>query len=82
MNFPTLRFPLRALFLPAVVSALALTAAILPSARAEMHEMFATKAEAQKRAKQLKCEGVFAMGNEWMPCKDFATYQKAVRKGS
>jgi hypothetical protein len=69
------------LLLP-LVSSLLLVPSLAPPVQAQMHEMFATKAEAEKRAKELKCKGVFAMGKEWMPCKDFATYQKAVHKGS
>jgi len=48
--------------------------------QAEPHEMFPTQAAAEQRAKQLKCTGTFAMGKEWMPCKDFATYKKAAGK--
>jgi hypothetical protein len=51
-------------------------------AKAQANDMFPTKAAAQQRAKELKCSGAFPMGKEWMPCKDFATYEKAVSKGS
>ena len=44
--------------------------------------MFPTKAAAERRAKELKCSGAFAMGKEWMPCKDFPAYEKAVSKES
>jgi hypothetical protein len=44
--------------------------------------MFPTKETALQRAKRLKCAGAFAMGKEWMPCKDFATYENAVSKES
>lgn len=37
---------------------------------------------AEKRAKELQCSGAFAMGREWMPCKNFDTYEKAVKKKS
>ena len=30
--------------------------------------MFPTKAAAERRAKELKCQGAFAMGGMWMPC--------------
>lgn len=50
--------------------------------QAQANDMFPTKAAAQQRAKELKCTGAFPMGKEWMPCKDFATYEKAVSKGS
>lgn len=52
------------------------------SVRAQANDMFPTKAAAQQRAKELQCSGAFAMGKEWMPCKDFATYEKAVSKES
>jgi hypothetical protein len=42
--------------------------------------MFATKAAALQRARQLKCAGAFAMGQQWMPCKDLEAYEKAVRR--
>jgi hypothetical protein len=50
--------------------------------RAQANDMFPTKAAAERRAKELKCTGAFAMGKEWMPCKDFPTYEKAVSKES
>lgn len=62
--------------------ALLLSPGVVTSARAQTNDMFPTKAAALKRAKELKCTGTFAMGSEWMPCKDFATYEKAVRKES
>jgi len=49
---------------------------------AQANDMFPTKAAAEKRAKELKCSGAFAMGSEWMPCKDFDVYEKAVKKES
>jgi hypothetical protein len=49
---------------------------------AQANDMFPAKEAALKRAKELKCSGAFAMGKEWMPCKDFATYENAVRKES
>ncbi len=50
--------------------------------QAQANDMFPTKAAALLRAKELKCAGAFAMGNQWMPCKDFDAYEKAVRQGS
>ncbi|MFM8258560.1 MAG: DUF3721 domain-containing protein [Vulcanococcus sp.] len=47
---------------------------------AQANDMFPSKAAAEKRAKELKCSGAFAMGSDWMPCKDFATYEKAVKQ--
>ena len=49
---------------------------------AQAGDMFPGKAAAERRAKVLRCSGAFAMGSDWMPCKDFATYEKAVKKGS
>jgi hypothetical protein len=62
--------------------ALLLSPGIATPAWAQDNDMFPTKAAALQRAKELKCTGAFAMGNEWMPCKDFGTYEKAVRKDS
>lgn len=50
------------------------------AARAQANDMFPTKAAAEKRAKELKCSGAFAMGKEWMPCQNFDAYEKAVSK--
>ncbi|MFM8276011.1 MAG: DUF3721 domain-containing protein [Cyanobium sp.] len=50
------------------------------SAQAQANDMFPTKAAAEKRAMELKCSGAFAMGTEWMPCKNFDTYEKAIKK--
>jgi len=50
--------------------------------QAQANDMFPTKAAAEQRARQLKCTGAFPMGKEWMPCKNFATYEKAVSKES
>jgi hypothetical protein len=59
-----------------------LAAFLSPPVQAQANDMFPTKDAALKRAKELKCTGTFAMGKEWMPCKDFATYENAVRKNS
>lgn len=42
--------------------------------------MFPSRAAAEKRAKELRCSGAFAMGSEWMPCSTFDAYAKAVKK--
>lgn len=79
------RFLRRSLARPHRASALLLPAALLAlaaPARAQNFDMFPSRAAAEQRARQLKCSGAFAMGKEWMPCKDFATYEKAVRKES
>jgi hypothetical protein len=55
--------------------------ALVPgAARAQANDMFASKAAAEQRAKELKCSGTFAMGKDWMPCQNFDGYQKAVSK--
>lgn len=61
---------------------LLLSALLAPPVLAHVNDMFPTKAAALKRAKEVKCTGAFAMGKDWMPCRDFATYEKAVRKES
>jgi hypothetical protein len=69
-------------------SALALIAplAVFPlgfqAVHAQANDMFPSKAAAEKRAKELQCTGAFAMGSEWMPCKTFDAYEKAVKKES
>ena len=66
-----------------IVLALLLSAgfALAPgAARAQANDMFPSKAAAEQRAKELKCSGAFAMGKEWMPCKNFDVYEKAVSK--
>lgn len=55
--------------------------ALLPGAgRAQANDMFASRAAAEQRAKELKCSGAFEMGKDWMPCQNFDGYQKAVSK--
>ena len=55
--------------------------ALAPGAtRAQANDMFPNKGAAEQRAKELKCRGAFAMGKEWMPCKNFDVYEKAVSK--
>jgi len=50
------------------------------AARAQANDMFPNRAAAEQRAKELKCSGAFAMGKEWMPCKNFDLYEKAVSR--
>jgi hypothetical protein len=38
------------------------------AASAHMKGMYKSKAEAERRAAELKCDGVFQMGDMWMPC--------------
>ena len=49
-------------------------------AQAHMRGMFATKAEAEQRAAELKCKGVFAMGSLWMPCANERALHDALQK--
>jgi hypothetical protein len=65
------------LFVPILLSTVT-----APRVLAQANDMFPSKAAALLRAKELKCAGAFAMGNEWMPCKNFNAYEKAVRQGS
>jgi len=45
-----------------------------------MRGMYATKAEAEKRAAELKCKGIFAMGTMWMPCANERALHDALQK--
>jgi hypothetical protein len=69
------RWALLAAFAAAAISPL-LTA---PPAEAHMKGMFKTKQEAEKRAAELKCKGVFAMGSLWMPCANEQMLHKALQ---
>jgi len=44
-----------------------------------MKGMFKTRQEAEKRAAELKCKGVFAMGSLWMPCANEQDLHKALQ---
>lgn len=59
-------------------------AALIPTlqagAQAHMRGMYATKAEAEQRAAELKCKGVFAMGTMWMPCANERALHEALQK--
>lgn len=52
---------------------------VLP-ASAHIRGMYATKAEAEKRAAELKCKGTFAMGTMWMPCANERALHDALQK--
>ena len=64
---------------PLLIAPLILGMSVAKRVHAQPHDMFPTQAAALQRAKQLKCAGAFAMGQQWMPCKDLDTYNKAVR---
>ena len=63
-----------------LLAPLALVAGHLSAAHAQANDMFPTRTAAEQRAKQLKCSGAFAMGNEWMPCQTLEAYEKAVKQ--
>jgi hypothetical protein len=65
-----------------LISPLAVLVLGFEAAHAQANDMFPARAAAEKRAKELKCTGAFAMGSEWMPCKNFDVYEKAVKKES
>jgi hypothetical protein len=66
----------------ALIAPLAVFALGFQAVHAQANDMFPSKAAAEKRAKELQCTGAFAMGSEWMPCKTFDAYEKAVKKES
>lgn len=47
---------------------------------AHMRGMYATRAEAEKRAVELNCKGVFAMGDLWMPCGNERALHEALQR--
>jgi hypothetical protein len=49
-------------------------------ATAHMKGMYDTKEEAEKRAAQLKCKGVFQMGDMWMPCASERALHDALQR--
>ena len=53
---------------------------MMPASWAHMRGMYATKAEAEKRAAELKCKGTFSMGNQWMPCANERKLHEALQK--
>lgn len=48
-------------------------------AAAHSKGMYATRKEAERRAVQLKCKGVFTMGGAWMPCANEQALHKALQ---
>ena len=72
----------RAATVPAIVLSSLLIAGswLAVPVKAHMRGMFATKAEAEKRAAELKCKGVFAMGSLWMPCANERALHDALQK--
>ena len=47
---------------------------------AHMRGMYATKAEAEKRAAELNCKGTFRMGTMWMPCANERALHEALQR--
>lgn len=64
----------------AILAPLVLLLLPLEPASAHMRGMYATKAEAEKRAAELKCKGAFAMGSLWMPCANERALHDALQK--
>ena len=48
--------------------------------RAHMRGMYATKAEAEKRAAELNCKGAFQMESLWMPCANERVLHDVLQK--
>jgi hypothetical protein len=64
----------------AMLGALAALPVLMASAQAHLRGMYATKAEAEKRAAELKCKGTHAMGTMWMPCANERALHDALQK--
>jgi hypothetical protein len=62
------------------LGALAIAPLLVAPAQAHMRGMYATKAEAEKRAAELNCKGTFAMGTMWMPCANERALHDALQK--
>lgn len=62
------------------IVSLVVAVAQLQPAQAHMRGMYATKAEAEKRAAELNCKGTFAMGSMWMPCANERALHDALQK--
>ena len=72
---PYRRWALLAAMAAAAISPLLTTV----PAEAHMKGMFKTRQEAEKRAAELKCKGVFVMGSLWMPCANEQMLHKALQ---
>lgn len=48
--------------------------------QAHSRGLYATQAEAEQKAKELKCKGTFAMGTLWMPCANERALHKALQQ--
>lgn len=65
---------------PAAAALIALVVLLVQPAQAHMRGLYATKAEAEKRAAELKCTGAFAMGALWMPCANERALHDALQR--
>jgi hypothetical protein len=72
--------PLKTLLKLSLMATLAVLGTTASPVQAQTGDMFPNKAAALKRAKELKCSGAFAMGSQWMPCKDLQSYEQAIKK--
>ena len=52
----------------------------LQPAQAHPRGLYATKQDAEKRAQELKCAGVFQMDDGWMPCANERAFHRALLK--
>jgi len=59
---------------------LAALAPVAAPVHAHSQGMFATKEQAEKRAAELKCQGVFVMESLWMPCANERALHNALQK--
>jgi len=72
--------PLRGAWLGAIFGVLITGFWVPAPGYSHMFGMFATKAEAERRAAELKCKGVFAMGKMWMPCANERALHDALQR--
>ena len=76
----TMAFPHPSRIAPLLIAPLILSMAAATRLEAQANDMFPTKAAALQWARQLKCVGAFAMGQQWMPCKNLEAYENTVRQ--
>lgn len=50
-----------------------------PEAQAHRRGLYATRAEAEQRAAELRCEGVFQIDKAWMPCANERALHEALQ---
>ncbi|AII43269.1 hypothetical protein KR100_07825 [Synechococcus sp. KORDI-100] len=64
----------------AVLTGLGVLTLLPPPAFPHGKGIYDTKAEAEKRAREIGCEGVHENNGRWMPCLDEADLHKALRR--